>query len=102
MPRNDEPYDASDPEKVSARKAEVGRRAKSDEQLLSAIMDLAEGRAFIWKLLQECHIWSSTFDYDNPHGTSFREGERNIGLRLFARVSAVAAEQYQLMVKENS
>lgn len=53
--------------------------------LLAATKDLLaeeKGRIFVWWLLEQTHVFQNSFT-GNSH-TFFLEGERNVGLKLFA------------------
>lgn len=62
---------------------------KMDEQerleLLAAARDLLhedKGKHLVWWLLEQTHVFQSSFTGNST--TFFMEGERNIGLKLFA------------------
>lgn len=97
-----EPFDASDADAIAKRKTKKGREADEDKRVIEALMEHAEGRGFIWRILSACHIFVPSFDANNPHVTAYREGERNVGLRLLALVSAHAPKQYAQMTEEQA
>ena len=62
---------------------------KMDEQerleLLAAARDLLhedKGRRFVWWLLEQTHVFQGSFTGNST--TFFLEGERNVGLKVFA------------------
>lgn len=57
------------------------------------IMSTTFGRAWMWDLLAQCHVFASTFT-PSPLTTAFAEGERNIGLRLMADILMHCPDQY--------
>lgn len=69
-------------------KAHDKTRRMSDEQhreLLAAMQGLvgnAAGQRFLWWLLEQTHVFQSSFTGNST--TFFLEGERNVGLKLFA------------------
>lgn len=93
-------YDTSDREAVNRARAQAGRTEARRKNVVGALMENPEGRAWIYAKLEECHIWGSSFTPGAPDLTAFREGERNIGLRLLADVMAEAPAQYVTMVRE--
>ena len=54
-------------------------------ELLAATKDLLDegpGRQFVWWLLEQTHVFQSSFTGNST--TFFLEGERNVGLKVFA------------------
>ena len=54
-------------------------------EFLAAMRDLiddAAGQRFLWWLLEQTHVFQSSFTGNST--TFFLEGERNVGLKLFA------------------
>ena len=70
------------------QKTQDKARQMSDEkrrELLAAVKDLAgssAGKRLLWWLLGETHLFQTSFTGNST--TFFMEGERNIGLKLFA------------------
>lgn len=95
-----ESYDSADPAQVNQARRKAGRRRAARLQFVKAMMDVAEGRAWIYGHLERCHIFATPFMQGDPHATSFRCGEHNIGLRLLADIMDAAPDEYVLMVKE--
>lgn len=59
-------------------------RLKGETKLASALLDLPEGRIFCGLLLEETgFLRNSARDSPAPEDTYFREGERNVGQRVF-------------------
>ena len=89
-----------DPEKVKADKA----KARAADDLIKAdlkqLMALPAFRRFVWRLLDWTHVFRSSFTGNSE--TFFREGERNIGLKVFGSVQEHEPDAYLVMVKENS
>lgn len=48
---------------------------------LGALLRMPEGKRYFWWLLESVHMFSTTFT-GNSTG-AFKEGERNVGLRIF-------------------
>jgi hypothetical protein len=89
----------SDERKVrqQRREARVIRRGQL-EQLVKFMQD-PHGRKYIYDLLASVGIYSTTFSA-NALTMAFREGERNIGLRLVADLTEASPELYLMMLKE--
>lgn len=101
MSKNTEkPYQHDDPEAVSEAKAKAKVLQKEAKEEIIALMALPAFRRFIWEILEKTHIFSTSFTGNSE--TFFKEGERNVGLRIFLRLQENDPEGYALMVKENS
>jgi hypothetical protein len=92
-------FDASDPAQVADRKTAAGRRAKAFKDVVTGLMATASGRAWMCDLLEQCHIFQTSFAGDSMR-LAFNEGERNVGLRLLAQVMAASPDAWVLMMKE--
>lgn len=93
------PYDTSDPETVNKARQKAGRQKRSDASVVGALMETKQGRAWIFGILDAAHIYQPSFDRD-PHVTAFREGERNLGLRILSEVQSSAPREYTSMIEE--
>lgn len=94
------PYDTADAAQVNAARKKEGRSRRARLSVVAGLMDLKEGRAWMYGLLDMCHIYQSPFYQGDPHNTAFRCGEQNIGLRVLADVQAAAPKQYIQMIEE--
>src|ERR1700722_2381878 len=94
------PYDTSSPEQVNTARKKDARKRRGLLAVVAGLMDLREGRAWMYAMLDACHIYQTPFYQGDPHNTSFRCGEHNVGLRLLADVQAAAPKQYILMIEE--
>jgi hypothetical protein len=95
------PYDTADPQVVNTARKKAARLRRGRLDVVAGLMGLAEGRAWVYDFLESCHCFSTSFVQGDPHATSFKEGERNPGLRLLADVMAAAPDQYVTMCKES-
>jgi hypothetical protein len=62
------------------------------------ILSSRQGRRFLWRYLERCGVFKTSFD--GTSRTYFNEGERNIGLKLLADVNEANIEAYVTMMKE--
>ena len=100
-PDHSEPqYTASDPVQVTIKARKAGRIAQDRRDYMARVMAEKEGRAWIHELLAASHVFRTSYVIGDPYGTSFAEGERNIGLRILAAVMKAAPEQYATMIEE--
>lgn len=83
------------------RRAEkASRQAELDRvNFLVGAMSIPQGRQWIYALLDDCHLFTSQFIPD-PYLKYWADGERNVGLRIFADISAHCPDSYILMIKE--
>lgn len=80
-PRND----LSDQSAVDERRNALELRALQTKRVIAELMEQPHGRNFIWDLLEQTHMLSTSFS-DDAMTMAFREGERNFGLRLWSAV----------------
>lgn len=83
---------ARDPKAVADASRRERDRAKRDTADLRWIMSDPRGRRFIWRLLGITGIFRSSFTGNSE--TFFREGERNVGLKLLTEVTRDANDLY--------
>lgn len=53
---------------------------------LKTVLSNASGTRFIWRLLQQCHTFSSVYDSD-PGLMAFRSGQQDIGHFLMSEIT---------------
>lgn len=95
------PFDASDKNAVQKRTADAKRKEAKRLNGLKQLCDSADGRAWLWELLKACGFSRTSFSPE-PATMAFREGERNVALRILAEISRVSPDTYLKMQKENS
>lgn len=88
-------------EKKNVKKARdlEARRLARKENALKQLMSFKDGREWMHDLLITCHIFDTSFN-TNALSMAHREGERNIGLQIFAGVMTSTPDEYLLMMKE--
>lgn len=85
-------------EQIAAREEAELLRLREIEDM-TKLMDTAHGRRFMWKLLGQCGVFRLSYSGELA-STSFNEGQRNIGLGLFAEIMAHCPHLYLLMADE--
>lgn len=93
------PFDAGDERDVRKRKRETKNARFLRIETLKTIMSTPNGRQWIWWLLGETHISGTSYS-DIPSRMAFMEGERNVGLKLFAELQKHCSGDYAKMVNE--
>lgn len=93
------PYYAGDAEIVKV--AKVSRKLERQRETLDlqAILDKPGGRKFMWRLLQECGVYRTSFTGNSA--TFYNEGKRAVGLFVLNEIMEASPEAYLLMQKEN-
>lgn len=92
-----QPYDASNPEHIA--KAQEAADIAADN--FRAVLNLKQGRAFLHGLIfGDCRVGAPSFGSRGDE-TAFREGQRDIGIKLNEAAKAVDRDLYMLMLKEN-
>jgi hypothetical protein len=82
---------------LSAREQRARRRGQL--ALLVKVMSDPVGREYFWDLLASCHLYSTSFG-TNALIMAFREGERNVGIRIAADLTEASPDLYLDMCKE--
>lgn len=88
---------SADPEAV----ARAGEREElAEEQALAdmrAVLDTPEGRRVLRALVAFCGVFHTTFTGNSE--TFFKEGGRNVGLKILADVRIAAPQHYMALVE---
>jgi hypothetical protein len=94
------PYDAGDQHQVETRGKRLKLAAQAEAQAFVGMMQEPRFRAFVWRLLERCHVYEISADVTNPYQTYFREGERNVGISLLGDVMRLCPALYRTMADE--
>lgn len=95
------PYDTSDKEQVNKVRKKAARTRADRLAFVEAAMTTEQGRAWFYDLLNFCHLFKVPYISGDPHGTSFRCGEANVGIRVMDDIQTIAPQAYSVMVSEN-
>ncbi len=79
-------------------KAKRGRERELDD--VRYVLSNVQGRRFLWRYIKECGIFQTSFT-GVANTTFFREGEKNVGLRMMADINESEPEMWITMMKEN-
>jgi hypothetical protein len=96
----EKPYDASNPEEVNMARKKAGRKKANRLRIVEAIMQHADGRAWMYGILDRCHIYGSPLVQGDPYATHYMIGESNIGRLILSDVVDAAPDKYLLMIQE--
>jgi hypothetical protein len=94
-------YDAGDPEQVRAARKMAKAAGVDQDNMIRAIMDLPQGRKWVWEILTRCKVFQTTFDR-NGLTMAFQAGEQNIGQGILADIMRVCPERYLTMTQEQN
>jgi hypothetical protein len=85
----------------SQRQQQREQRVRRRDQLalLLRVMSEPVGREYFYDLLTSCHVYTSSFG-TNALAMAFREGERNVGIRIGADLTEASPGLYLEMLKE--
>lgn len=101
MAETPEPFDAGDEVAVKKRKTKVKIDTNINHDELRAVLATREGRAVIWRVIEGCYPFHSSYTGgETPLGMAYREGRRQVGVNLFDEVLQADAKAYMLMQNE--
>ena len=86
---------------VRRQQKAVREKEAEDNYTVQSIMATPQGRAWVDDKLAFCGIFRTTFSAD-PYTTAFNEGQRNVGLALFADIMRACPEAYIQLLKEKN
>jgi len=96
----DDQFDATDPAAIANAERDAKRHAREDADALRALMHTKAGRGFLYRLLDRCHIYSTTFSPGQPDLTAFQLGEENVGKWLMTEAQNASVDLYVQMIKD--
>lgn len=81
--------------------AEKARKLDRDQEKadFAWLMSDKRGRRFIWRMLEVTGVYRSSFTGNSE--TFFREGSRNVGLKLISDIHEFAPDSYTTMLEEH-
>ena len=96
-----EQFDATDPAAEDNAKRDAARIAREDADVLRQIMHTKQGRAWLLRRLDECHINNSPFVAGQPDLTAYGLGEEAAGRRLLTSAMNASVDLYMKAIKES-
>ena len=83
------------------RKIEEAQKNENDKLRCAyhMVLKTPEGRQVLWDVMSMCHLYSLSMTGNS--NTFFREGERNVGLRVLGRILEADPGAYPELMKEN-
>jgi hypothetical protein len=95
-----EDYDFEYSEEQEEKTEERERAFQIEKEDLRFILSTRIGRRFVWRLLENSGVFSTSFSSDALL-TAFKEGNRNTGLSLLTAIQDADAEKYCEMLRES-
>ncbi len=92
--------DTGDVKQVGKKKQKRKHRRDQELEDLRRILDMAGGRNFIWRLLEQCGVYKTSHTGEALE-TAFNEGKRQMGLWALEEIFDASPHTYALMQKEN-
>jgi hypothetical protein len=86
---------------IKAARAKAAADAEEEKIVIRNLMRTAGSRRWVWLRLAECNIFVESDNLD-PQLLAYRQGQRNIGLRLLASVTRICPQEYVMMTQENT
>jgi len=93
-------YDATDETAENNARRDEARRKREDAETVKRLMSHKNGRAWVYRFLDKCHIHNTPFVPGDPYTSAFHAGEENAGKRLFHDVIDACADLYLVMLAE--
>lgn len=95
----DEPFNAADSADLKHAAKLARQSEREDEDTIRSIMATSAGRAWMYRKLVRCHIYTNPYA-QSDRDTAFQCGEMNIGQMLLAEVDRTCPDTYLLMMRE--
>ena len=89
---------AADEGQVLDAANEENKREKKELAELKSVLESKSGRALIWRYLSLCGVFQ--LSYTGNSETFFKEGKRDVGLKIMAEIMEASSDKYLLMQKE--
>jgi hypothetical protein len=97
---DEQPYDASDETQVNNKRRTAGRKKAAERTFLKRLLSEPAGRNWMWGLLAFCNAFDNTYIPGDTNANFFAMGQRNVGTKLIADISAVDPNAFARMLKE--
>ena len=96
-----EPFNAADRKAIRAAEKAAKLVDDNNRTVITAVMNTAPGRRYLWDKLAAAHVFATTFSTD-PVQMAFNEGQRNQGLLLLNDIMEWCPDQFILAMRESN
>lgn len=93
-------YDPTDPDAVASEERLAASKARRELADLRTVLSTAEGRRWIWRVLEQTAAFRASYDPDSPIRMAFAEGRRSTGLWILAELQAAAPDAFASLIAE--
>ena len=100
MAEDQAPYDATDETLENNVRSEAARVKREDADVLRKIMQTKTGRAWLYRQLDRCNIYSFSFSGEETHLTAYKLGAENYGKQLMLETIDASGDLYLTMIRE--
>lgn len=84
---------------VKEQEKKFKNKENREEDDLLSVLNTVYGRRVLWRLLSFCKIYEAGFLV--PDEMMFREGMRNVGMKMLGEITKASPELYMKMQEEN-
>ncbi len=98
--QTEEGFDAGNPRHVGRARDNEKREEKLRGAVVAGLMDMPEGRKWLWSLLANCGLYETPYS-DVALRMAYNAGRGDVGRRLLADIVQFAPEMYVQMIKEH-
>lgn len=96
------PFDANDPKQVNERNSRAGHRTRRLRGVLQSLLSTQDGREWLWSFMDDFMTTRKTVvEGAAPYAQGFRDGEREVGLRVLRMCREASPENFTAMLVEN-
>jgi hypothetical protein len=86
---------------LTPEQLETMRRREVQEEIeLQDLLKTRFGRAYLWRLMGRCSMFSTTFVAGQPDTSAFMEGQRHMVLKIYADIGKADPAAFALMQAE--
>lgn len=93
-------YDPNDPDAVASEERLAAAKQQRELSDLRAVLSTAEGRRWIWRVLEQTAAFRASYDPDSPLRMAFAEGRRSTGLWLLAEMQHAAPDSFGSLISD--
>src|SRR5215469_11695668 len=94
-------HNAADRKSIRRAEKEARLHERRMAEVVSNLMSYEAGREFVWNILSDCMVFSTTFTGD-ALTSAFNEGRRSAGCALLASIMLACPDQYIQAQRESN
>jgi hypothetical protein len=93
-------FDGANPVAENNARRDDRRHGREDAETLRRLMGHGHGRAFMYRLLNRCHIHNTPVVPGDPYTSAFNFGREDVGKQLVKELMRACPELYVKMLSE--